>query len=273
MKRILALAGAIFLLTGCRAQTAPPESGTLRMTIADTGKSDFILIQHDGFTVVNDAAYYETYGQVNALLKERGVGHIDVLILSHYDKDHIGGAADLIKDYGVDKIIMPDYFSGTEYWLNMVCALKGTDTEQLIITEDTGFTLGSAQYRISAAEKAEYDDENDFSLITELTYGETSFLLCGDALNERMGEFYGSLPENAHYDMIKTPHHGDYSSALGSLIEKTKPQYAVITCEADRETVKKKLLTALDNQDCETLFTCDGCIEFTSDGKTLLLTE
>lgn len=261
-RRGLAALGAAVMLSGC---VYSEESG-LSLVFADTGKSDFLLIQAEGCTVVNDAAYLESYPEVSELMNSRGVSHIDLLILSHFDKDHIGGAADILRDFEVERVVMPDYFGGSEYWLELMDALGESGTEQVVLSEDAEFTLGEVSFHISAPKLSDYDDKNDFSLITEVAFGETRFLLTGDARDARLGEFLADSPAE-HYDLIKMPHHGSYSSALGRLVSQTSPDFAVITADADRETVDKKTLKALE--ECETVFTDEGTAVFFSDGKTL----
>ena len=259
----LAALGAAVMLTGC---VRSEESG-LSLVVADTGKSDFILIQAEGCTVVNDAAYLESYPEVSELMKSRGVSHIDLLILSHFDKDHIGGAADILRDFEVERVVMPDYFGGSEYWLELMDALGEGGAEQVALSEDADFTLGEVSFHISAPKLVEYDDKNDHSLITEITFGETRFLLTGDARDVRLGEFLADSPVK-HYDLIKMPHHGSYSKALGQLVEETAPDFAVITADADRETVDKRTLKALEG--CETVFTDEGTAVFFSGGKSVI---
>ena len=270
MKKLRSIFAAALLLTGCAAPEQKPREG-LSVIVGDTGKSDFILIQAEGCTVVNDAAYYDSFPQVSALLQQEGITHIDAMILSHYDKDHIGGAAEILRNYEVDRVIMPDYFSGSEYWLDMITVLEDSGTEQLVISEDMAFTLGQVSFRISAPQEPEYSDENDYSLITEVGFGKTRFLLTGDALEKRLGEFCSGLSGGEHYDVIKMPHHGDYFGALGELTETTSPEYAVITSAENKETVQKKTLRTLEKAGCQVLFTCEGTVRFFSNGETVSL--
>ena len=96
MKRWLtALLALCALLSLCACGAAAPETdgGTFSLEILDTGKSDCIIVCMDGVTVVNDAADEDDFDSICAALERRGVQRIDYLILSHYDKDHIGSAS------------------------------------------------------------------------------------------------------------------------------------------------------------------------------------
>ena len=50
----------------------------------------------------------------------RGKDKLDVLIISHYDKDHVGGAADVIRNIPIDVVYLPDYVgTGKKYKIMM----------------------------------------------------------------------------------------------------------------------------------------------------------
>ena len=110
MKRCLAaLLALCALLSLCACGAAAPETdgGTFSLDILDTGKSDCIIVCMDGVTVVNDAADEDDFDSICAALERRGVQRIDYLVLSHYDKDHIGSAAALVRAYPVGQILGP----------------------------------------------------------------------------------------------------------------------------------------------------------------------
>lgn len=269
MKRVTAVfVSLLMLLSGCAVER-PPEN-VLRVVIPATGKSDAVLLQADGFTVLNDTAFYETSRDLQMLLKNSGIERIDLLILSHFDKDHIGGAANILRSFEVERVAMPDYYSGSEYWLDMMSVLSECETEQMIITAPADFTFGKLTVHIDAPKQTEYEDENNFSLITEACYGETRLLLTGDALNERLGEYLDELQNGTHFDMIKLPHHGDSFPALQKLIKQISPDYAVITCDKTRSTVDEKTLKTLDKYEVSAFFTDENLVSFVSDGSGLV---
>ena len=112
MKRCLAALLALctlLALCACGAAVPGPENGVFSLDILNSGKSDCIIVCMDGVTVVNDAADEDDFDAICAALDRRGVQRIDYLILSHYDKDHIGSAAALVQAYPVGQILGPDY--------------------------------------------------------------------------------------------------------------------------------------------------------------------
>ena len=97
------------LLAGC-ARPAPvpqPEDG-FSAELLSTGKSDCAIIRMDGLVIVNDTADSDDADAISSELETDGVTRIDYLILSHYDKDHIGSAAALIDGFEVGTVLCPD---------------------------------------------------------------------------------------------------------------------------------------------------------------------
>ena len=93
-----------FVLAGCSGEK---ESGvSLKLTFLDTGKSDCIVIEAGESVVMNDTADLDDAAAICAYLDERGRTRIEYLILSHFDKDHIGSAAALISRYEVGCVLM-----------------------------------------------------------------------------------------------------------------------------------------------------------------------
>ena len=66
---------------------------TMRIDFLNVGKADAIIIAKDPYTIVIDTG---TNAQGKVLVRElqnRGCKSVDLLIITHYDKDHVGGAA------------------------------------------------------------------------------------------------------------------------------------------------------------------------------------
>ena len=99
-------------------------------------KSDCIIVCMDGVTVVNDAADEDDFDSICAALERRGVQRIDYLVLSHYDKDHIGSAAALVRAYPVGQILGPDYEENSMYLLAEDKVYMGISTVHIKLYTD-----------------------------------------------------------------------------------------------------------------------------------------
>ena len=85
---------ALLIATGCKVQ----ENEMLQITFIDVGKGDCILLETMNSNVMIDTGYEITYVVVSDILEQKGLTSLDGLILTHYDKDHIGGAFDLLNE-------------------------------------------------------------------------------------------------------------------------------------------------------------------------------
>ena len=98
----------------------------------------------------------------------------------------------------------------------------------------------------------EEDPSNNSSLIISIKYKNKSFLLMGDALNDRMEDYM-----NDHagcYNVIKLPHHGDYLKQDEKLIEKYNPKSVVVSSNY----MDKKLKKLIEDKKLELHYTADA---------------
>lgn len=155
----------MILLTAC-VGGGEDKGALLRLTFLDTGKSDCIVIEAGESVVVNDAADADDGGAICAFLDERGTERIEYLILSHFDKDHIGSAAELITRYEVGQVMMPDYEEDSEPYLALLQALRETETTYVRLRGNAAFSLEGIDFYVDAPKKPSYDNDNNYSLIT-----------------------------------------------------------------------------------------------------------
>lgn len=270
MKRCLAaLLALCALLSLCACGSAAPDGGAFSLDILDTGKSDGIIVCMDGVTVVNDAADEDDFDAICAALERRGVQRIDYLILSHYDKDHIGSAAALVRAYPVGQIIGADYEEESVYFARLESAAEERGVPFLRLTEDFTVKTENGSFTIDPPD-IDYGDDNNNSLVTTVTWRGKSFLLPGDAKKKRLNELLGAALES--YELIKLPHHGDSSKPLLKLIAQTAPRYAVATV-SPAEEIEDKLLAALAAAGTEVFRTDGGTVSVEWTGTDFTVTQ
>lgn len=269
---LLALAAVVLIV--CLSNLSPSGSrlDAMKITILKVGKADAIMVQTGDETLVIDAGEDEDGEEVAELLTNQGIYTVDTLIITHFDKDHVGGADTLVESLEVGQVFLPDYQgSGTEY-LDFLAALEQKGVQPQRLTEPLSFRLGEADVLVeppASYEAAEMTDalDNNFSLITTVNHGENTLLFAGDAEKSRLREwlFRGSVRA---CDFLKIPHHGVYNTALEDLLEATLPQYAVI-CSSEKHPAQTQTLELLKRYNVRTLQTKDGDITVLSDGPTL----
>ena len=95
----------------------------------------------------------------------------------------------------------------------------------------------------------------------------------GDAKKIRTGEFLSSEAAKGQYDLIKMPHHGNYTKNLETLFETARPRYAVLTADPARLRVEEETVSLLDEYDCEVYYTDEGIVTVISDGSLIQVSQ
>ncbi len=276
-EKTLALLLAALCLCGCGAAAAEPEraeAGTgevFGVELLSTGKSDCALLRMDGLTILSDAADRDDLPAILSLLKERGVEKLDYLVISHFDKDHIGAAAGVLDNVAVGEIVSPDYKENSEEYfaLTRAAAEHGVTwtrlrEERLIQTENGSLLLDPPDL--------DYGEDNDNSLILVLTFMEQRLVFLGDAEKQRMKEFRAYAEKTGLYDLpwvfVKLPHHGDSCKALLQVLHAARPTWAAETVSVF-ESVEEPLLAALSEIGTELFLTREGGVRLRWDGENI----
>jgi competence protein ComEC len=274
---ILVLALLVVLSVSCQflpstiLQTSAPAG--LRVTFLDVGQADSILIQVDGSTMLIDAGTNSTADKLVNMLKSKGINKFDVIAGTHPHEDHIGGMDAVINSFNIEKIYMPQVSTTTKTFDDVLQAIKN---HGLVITSPepgTSFSLNSAICTILAPNSPQYEDLNDYSIVIQLLYGNTSFLFTGDAQADSEKEILAK-GYTLQSDVLKVGHHGSSSSTSPEFLKAVSPRYAIISVGKDndyghphRETLDKLNASGIN------IFRTDlnGSITFNSDGGKLTI--
>ena len=276
MKRWIAiltlLALGAVLLTGC-VSDPQAEIQPLTIHLLKVGKADAIVILSGDRALVLDTGEEEDGEEVVEFLEHRGIHRIEAMILTHFDRDHVGGAAAIIRNCRVKQIYAPAYEGrGTDYEAMLEAAGEaGTPIRRL--TEPVSLSFGDAALLIEPPLSYEVDEnadrewDNDFSLITTLSHGENRLVFMGDAEKRRIRQWLAqetALP----CDFLKVPHHGVYNGALEELLEQLQPEIAV-SCTSQKHPAEEKTKRILEESCRYVLETKDGDVLVISDGQRL----
>ncbi len=267
--RKLILCAALFAAAGCAAQENI-EADQLSVKFFNAGKADAILLYTDESAVLIDTGLDGFAPYILHTLNELDIQTLDTLILTHFDKDHIGSADEILESVEVGRVLVSDWPKDSDEYADLMAALEtaGIESEVVFGDDQVSFMLDGAEYTVDGPDASDYDkdDSNNSSLIVTVQYGQTSFLLMGDAQNERIKEFLSQ--DSSEYDVLKVPYHGNYQKQLKNLIPSADPEYAVITCSAS-EGGEAKTLDLMEKYDVEVFLTSEGNVSIVSDGKNI----
>lgn len=207
----------------------------LSVHFIDVGQGDSILIISGDKTVLIDTGEAEYAIDVSSYLKSQNISKLDYIVATHPHSDHIGGLADIVTEFDVSNIIVPDIKEDkiplSVVYIDFINAVENKDLSLTTAVPGDIYNLGISELKILGPCGTVYDDLNDYSVVTELIHGENTFIFTGDA--EKISE-QEMLDRNMieDIDVLKLGHHGSYSSSSREFLEKANPEYAVIMCGA-----------------------------------------
>ena len=271
MKRTL-LVAVVVLLAG----TA--WAGNVTVSFLDVGQGDAILIRSpEGKVALVDAGPSKDTLDV---LKDEGVDKIDVVIASHHHADHIGGMAEVVREYK-PRVYVDSGSSHTSSVYKKVLAAVDQAGSQLVQPKkdsERKIELGSVVLRLFPQPPEDEDNENNNSVGIRLEYKDFSALLTGDSQEDERAWWLKNA-DNSLYRRVavmKAAHHGSHNGMNPAWLKATKPKLVVISCGEGNsyghphETILQ-LLKRLNVPEKRT--DIDGTITIESDGKTWKVRE
>ncbi|MBR1497023.1 MAG: MBL fold metallo-hydrolase [Oscillospiraceae bacterium] len=273
MKLLRALVAALLslsLLSGCGGGGKPAAGGGAELNVFcfSAGKADAFLLYTARSAVVIDCGEKGFGGDILDYMESVGLDRLDCLIISHFDKDHVGGAAKILNNIPVGTVLQSNHPKDSEEYGKYVKALNNAGLEPVTVRETLAFTLDGVDYSVDPPRKDDYDSDgsNNSSLIVSVRNGENDLLFTGDAQDERLAEFISA--NRTGYEFLKVPYHGHWQKMLPELVASVRPSIAVVT-SSDREPEDPATLALLAEAGAEIYLTREGAALLRCDGKTM----
>ena len=248
---ILLAAGIIgffaYILLPDKASDDP--ANILTVTNLCVGKADAAVLQYKDFIGIIDTGTEESYPVIHQFLKEQDADNIDFLLVTHYDKDHAGGALSLMNDYDVDNIYLPDYVSEKRNYDSLTAGTGASGSTFFVSTPSEyrydGLIIGIIPPSDPEALKQdEKDYDNNMSLLCMVAFKSKKLFFAGDIESDRIAAVLDSSL-NINADWIKLPHHGTHEKKMKKFLKRVSPEYSVIST-SDEEPPEEELLSLLD---------------------------
>ena len=242
----------------------------------DVGQGDALVIKSLGRVAVIDVGKDEDL--IDACLTELGVSAIDLLVLTHFDFDHVGGLTGALRGRVPSHAIVsgfPDDRPATKSSLDQLLEVGA----QVMIAEPTiSGSLGEFDWRVLAPTKtaSEAKDSNDASVTMVFRSPQLELVLLGDLGAEGQERVSRSIMQvirgSPNPLILKVSHHGsnDQSAKFHQQLE---PDLALISVGSENGYGHpgKQALQILDSVGAQVLRTdLLGAIAISSSGGELL---
>ncbi|QJD58496.1 DNA internalization-related competence protein ComEC/Rec2 [Pseudomonas sp. gcc21] len=206
---------AVLLLPG----RPVPQQGAFWVTVLDVGQGSSALIQTSNHTLLYDTGARLSSGfdlgeaVVHPALVSFGLRKLDVMLLSHADNDHAGGALAIQRLMQVDRVLSGEHE-------RQAVALNAEQCRA-----GDSWDWDGVHFKIMYAAGAPANS-NDRSCVLKVTTGDSSLLLTGDL---GMSGEYELLAEDVQADLLLAPHHGSRSSSSYAFIRAVAPRWVVFS--------------------------------------------
>lgn len=217
--------------TGLR-NTSQSDSELMYVNFIDVGQGNCTLVTCGDEAILIDSGEVGMAQTVISYIKNLDITELDCVIVTHPHTDHMGGMTKLLYEFEIGDLVMPeipeDIIPTTKTYEKFLTAVS--DNAENVIAAEPGQTYSYGEMTLEIfAPLRDYDDLNDMSVVSRISYGETSVMFTGDATTEVEQDL---LKRKVDYsaDLLNVGHHGSKTSSSREWLEAVNPEYAVICC-------------------------------------------
>ena len=209
------------------------EPDVFEVHFIDVGQGDAILVVCNEHAMLVDGGKSKQSDKIYSYLRNHGIDHLDYIVATHPDADHIGGLAGALNYAAVDVALSPVLDNETETFQNFKKYLGKQNLSITISEAGDTYTLGNAEVQVLGPREIVNEDNNN-SIVLKVIHGDKSFLLTGDAEEEEEQSILRSGAD-IRSTVLKVAHHGSAHASSQQWLSKVSPQIAVISCGSDNE--------------------------------------
>ncbi len=228
----------------------------------DVGHGDaFVVLLEDGTAMMIDTGREEYAEFVVEYLNSLGVSQIDLLLITHYHGDHIGGAFAVVDSVRVKEVALPKYTTQTAEERKFIDDVIGDIPFNHVGAGDL-WTFGDIELRVlGPMRKYESLDgypafyaANNNSIVSQLVSPAVTVLFMADAKTKAEMDLLSSQ-QDLRSDVLQVGHHGRYASTSHELLAGSNPEYAVISTNGRYPYAHKDVIRRLETLGCTILRT------------------
>ena len=216
--------GAVLLLPLCLPRYDVIPNGEARLAVLDVGQGLATVIQTRQHVLVFDtgARFSPQFDVGNAVvlpyLRTQGIKQLDLLMVSHGDNDHVGGAASILNQLPVKQIISSEPAKLAQHQVkNCVAGMQWQWDEvtfEILYPDISDYAAGLSG--------------NDLSCVMQIRTASQRILLTGDIEKQAEAKLVARFAEQLHSQVLVVPHHGSKTSSSATFLNVVRPNTAIV---------------------------------------------
>ena len=207
--------------------------GELILTMIDVGQADSFLLEQNGKRALIDCGTRSTGKDVVEYLQSQQITKIDYVFGTHPHDDHMGGMYDVITNFEIGKIIIPEIETGevtSNWYMKLMKEMTSGAYQVETVKLGTVYQLGSASMKVIGPVSKPEGNLNNYSTVLKVSFGEMDIIMTGDAEKEVEKEILAT-GENIDTEILKMGHHGSDTSSSTEFLDAITPDYALISAK------------------------------------------
>lgn len=248
----------IFINSGVSSVYMESSEYPFSMFFFNVGRANAVLIRSEDYNILIDSGMERVQTNMLDTFELLEVEKLDLVVLTHPDKDHIGNMADIVNSISVSRFITCENgeYELTQIYSDLLTSLKskGIDVEYAKAGDSLAF--GDLQLDVVSPNKV-YESSNNNSVAIKLKYKNFSAFLSGDIEKEAEEDILQSGVDISA-DILCVAHHGSGGSSTEDFLNAVSPEIAIVSVEQNDYLPSNKTLSRLVNIGCE-IYRTDEC--------------
>lgn len=214
--------GLFWLVPLLLPQSKSPETGGFWLAQLDVGQGLATVIQTQNHSMIYDTGdkFSERFNAADAViipfLKSQNIYHPDLLIISHGDRDHIGGSEALLGAYPKMRVLTS--IKDKDFHVNVNNCIKGQRWQWDGVTFEMLSPTHSENYL-----------GNNSSCVLKISNGQNAVLLTGDIERPAESRLVREIPSKLSVNLLIAPHHGSKTSSSPAFINAVSPEVVIFS--------------------------------------------
>ncbi len=206
-------------------------SGELTAVVLDVGQGQSVLLRTGQYLTLVDCggSGSDNAGDVAAdYIQSVGRNRLDLLVVSHYHADHANGIPQLLRRVAVSAIALPDVEEDDRLRQEILELAQAREIPVWFIREETQVRMKETYPVTIFPPLGQGMETNELGLTVLVRVGTFDALLTGDMSGE-VEQLLLARAELPDIELLVAGHHGSASSNTEELLERVKPELAVIS--------------------------------------------